>query len=174
MTRKALALCALLAAACGDLDEVQITRSATLDPIPAGQPEPTVTLPIAVPLPIDRRALREEGIDPNDVDSARLVALRIEVVQGASFEDWLESVVVHIGAAGPGRQVLAQRSGIKSLPDGSSVVDLQASGVDLKPYILADTSIVTADLTGNAPAADTTVKVTATLRVDVNVGGLFD
>ncbi len=166
----------LLATACGGLDEFDVTRSATvtIDGI-AGPPSPPLANPSPpIPLPIDRHVLEQEGIDPNDVDSARLVALRIEVTQGASFEDWLESVAFKIEASGLSKQLLAQRTGIRSLPDGTTAVALETSGVDLKPYVLAESSTVTADLTGNAPAMETTVKVTATVRVDVKVSGLFD
>lgn len=164
----------LLATACGHLDEFDVTRSATMtiDGI-AGSPS-LATPSLPVPLPIDRHVLEQEGIDPNDVDSARLVALRIEVTQGTNFEDWLEGVAFTIEASGLSKQLLAQRTGIGLLPDGTTAVALETSGVDLKPYVLAESSTVTADLTGRAPAVDTTVKVTATVRVDVNVSGLFD
>jgi hypothetical protein len=163
----------LLAAACGSIDEIDVTRSATVT-VPGG---PGAALPIdaigAVDLPIDRSALEQEGIDVDDVDSARLVGLRLEVTQGTSFDAWLESAAFHVEGPGLPRQLLAQRSGIRALPAGTTAVDLAPSGVDLKPYVLAPTSTVIAEASGIQPAADTTVRVTATIRVDVNVSGLF-
>jgi hypothetical protein len=173
--RAALPALLLLAAGCGDLDEFDVTRSATItiDGI-AGPASPPLAAPsLPVPLLIDRRALEQEGIDPDDVGSARLVSLRVEVTEGASFEDWLEGLAFHIEGAALSKQLLAQRTGIGALPDGTVAVDLETSGVDLKPYVLAESSAVTVDLSGHAPSVDTRVKVTATVRVDVNVSGLL-
>jgi hypothetical protein len=170
---RARAAAVLLLAACGHLDEVDVTRSATIT-VPGGS---GAALPVnaigAIPLPLDRRALEQEGIEPDDVDSARLVALRLEVTQGTSFEAWLDEVAFQIEAPGLARSELARRSGIRALPAGTTALDVPASGVDLKPYVLADSSTVFAEATGIQPPADTTVRVTATVRVDVSVSGLL-
>jgi hypothetical protein len=164
----------LLAAACGHLDEVDVTRSATVVvPGAAGGASLPVNAIGAIDLPIDRRALSQEGIEPNDVDSARLVRLRLEVTQGTSLEAWLDSVAFHVEAPGQARTLVAQKSGIRALAAGTTALDLDVPGADLEPYLLADRSTVTAEASGIQPSADTTVKVTATVRVDVSVSGLL-
>jgi hypothetical protein len=171
--RRAVALGALLGAACGRLDDVDVTRSATVTvpgsparaPLPAGA--------FALDVAIGREALEAEGIDRNDIDAARLVRARIDVVSGSALEAWLDGVALHLEAPGLPRVLVAERRGIGALPAGTNAIDLQPSGVDLKPYVLASGSKVTAEATGTQPAETTTVRATATVRVDVSVTGLF-
>lgn len=167
-----LAAAALLLA-CGGLDEVDFTRSgsATVPDGPAALPQDGFA---SFPVAIGREALDEQGVDPDDVDSARLVALRLEVTAGRSLEEWLDDVAFYVEAPGLARVLVAEKRGIGDLPAGTTAVDLDASGIDLKPYLLAETTTVTAGGTGSQPSADTTVKATMTIRVDVNVSGLFD
>ncbi len=165
----------VLLSACGSLDEVDVTRKANVTvPGAAGSPPLSGTALASLPLVIDRRALAENGIDPNDVDSAKLVGLRLTVTQGTSLEAWLESVSFFAEATGIPRTLIATKSGIGSLPAGTTTVELDVPGVDLKPFVLADAVQVTAEVTGTQPPVDTTLEVTATIRVDVNVSGLFD
>lgn len=175
MTARTLAVAALLAvAACGDLDEVDVTRSGTAvvpgGPGGAALPGGAVGLGVAV----GRDVIEGEGIDPDDVDSARLVGLRVEILSGASLETWLDRVAFHVEAPGLPRVLVAERSGLRALPAGTRAVDLDVPGVDLKPYVLAPQATVTAEVSGSQPAEDTEVRATATIRVDVNVSGLFD
>jgi hypothetical protein len=172
MTRKAVALCALVAAACGDIDEVDVSRSGTVT-VPGGS-GPIVAGSVAVPLVLGRQVLEDEGIDPSDVDSARLVGLRVEVVQGTSLEAWLDRIAFHVEAPGLPRVLVAERRDVGALPAGTRSIQLSTPGVDLKPYLLASTTTVTADVEGTQPPEDTTLRATATVRVDVNVSGLFD
>lgn len=165
----------LAVSACGSIDEVDVTRSAeVVVPGAAGSPPLSGTALTSLDLVIDRRALAENGVDPNDVDSARLVGLRLEVLQGTSLDAWLESVAFYAEAPGIPRTLIAQKSGIGALPAGTNTVELDVPGVDLKPFVLADTAQVTAEVTGTQPPLDTTLRATATIRVDVNVSGLFD
>jgi hypothetical protein len=175
--RRALALVpvALLLAACGDLDQIDVVRSgtATLPGVPGGAALPGDAIP-PFPFSLGRDALAEQGVDPNDVDSARLVGLRLEVTQGTSLEDWLDEVSFYVEAPGLPRVLVASKTGIGALPDGTTAVELDAAGVDLKPYVLADTTAVTAEGAGTIPPVDTTLRATVTVRVDVNVSGLLD
>jgi hypothetical protein len=178
MTRRlhlAAACAALLAPACGHLDEVDVTRSgeATV-PGASGAPALEVSAVGALGLTIGRSTLEAEGVDPDDVDSARLRALRLEVLSGASLETWLSSVAFYVEAPGLPRALVAQRSGIRALPAGTTAVDLETTGVDLKPYLLAASTSVTTEVAGTAPASDTTIRATATIRIDVSVSGLLD
>ncbi len=161
----------LLANGCGKLDQFDITRSgsATVPGAPGG-----AVLPVGIaafPISLGRDALSAQGINPNDVDSATLVALRLDVTQGTSLERWLTSVSLYVEAPGLPRVLVAQKSGIGALPAGTTRVDLDTFGVDLKSYVLAPTTTVTAEGSGTIPPADTTIEATATVRVDVNVTG---
>jgi hypothetical protein len=174
-TTAAASLLLLAAAACGDLDEVDVTRSGEVTiPGAPGAPPLDVNAAAAIQVALGRDAIEAEGIDPNDVDAARLRAVRLEVVSGSSLETWLDEVSLDVEAPGLPRVRVAQRAGIRALPAGTTVVDLETTGVDLKPYVLAPSAVLTPALGGTAPASDTTIRATATLRVDVSVSGLFD
>ncbi len=171
----ALAPAALLAlAGCGKLDQIDVVRSgsATVPGVPGGAPLPAGGI-ATFPISVGRDALSAQGISPNDVDSAKLVGLRLEVTQGASLDQWLDSVSLYVEATGMPRVLVATKSGIRALGPGTTKVDLDTQGVDLKPYVLAQTTTVTAEGTGNVPSVDTTVQATATVRVDVNVSGVL-
>jgi hypothetical protein len=164
----------LALAACGSVDQVDVTRSATVS-VPGGPGGTALAVDaIAVDLQIDRRALDQEGIDGNDIDSARLRSVRVEVQVGTSLEKWLDSLELHIEAPGLPRTLLARKDGIRVLPAGTPGVDLDVPDVDLKPYLLAERSTITTGASGNQPDTDTTVKVSATIRVDVSVSGLLN
>jgi hypothetical protein len=170
----ALGCAAFLLTSCGRLDEVEITRSAT-GTVPGA--------PGAVPLTggsfgglglmLDEATLRQNGIDPADVDSAKLVGLRLVVTRGTSFEGWLDAVSFFLEAPGLPRVLVAQTSGVRALPAGTTTLELAAAGVDLKPYALAPSRTVDVQVTGTQPPVDTTIQATATLRVNVNVTGLL-
>ncbi len=172
--RRALVLApaVLLATGCGKLDQFDITRSgsATVPGAPGGAALPAGGI-ASFPISLGRDALSAQGINPNDVDSAKLVALRLDVTQGTSLERWLTSVSLYVEAPGLPRVLVAQKSGIGALPAGTTRLDLDTFGVDLKPYVLAPTTTVTAEGAGTVPPADTTIQATATVRVDVNVTG---
>ncbi len=164
----------LLAAGCGKLDQFDLVRSgsATVPGAPGGAGLPAGGI-ATFPISVGRDALQAQGIKPNDVDSAKLVGLRLEVTQGTSLEQWLDAVSIYVAATGMPRVLVARKTGIRALPAGTTAVDLDAMGVDLTPYVLAPTTDVTAEGTGTVPPVDTTVKATATVRVDVNVSGFL-
>jgi hypothetical protein len=169
----ALAPAALLLASCGHLDEVDITRSASgTIPGAAGAPPLAVPALTGLGLMLDRSTLEANGISPSDVDSAKLIGLRLAVTSGTSFEAWLDTVSFFVEAQGLPRVLVAQKTGIHSLPAGTTVVELATPGVDLKPYVLAPSAVVSVEASGSQPSAATTIQATATIRVNVNVTGL--
>lgn len=122
---------------------------------------------------MDRRTLEENGVDPDDVDSARLVGLRLEVRSGTSFEKWLDEVAFFVEAPGQAKVLVARKRGMRALPPGTTAVELEAAGVDLKPYVVASSGTATAEASGNQPPMATAVEATATVRVNVSVTGLL-
>ncbi|WP_041453450.1 hypothetical protein [Anaeromyxobacter dehalogenans] len=175
MNRTLAAAAVLALAACGRLDQVDITRSASVN-VPGVPGAPAGSIPSIQALDIGGGdQLRAEGIDPGDVDSAKLRRLSLEVTAGDSLETWVDSVSIYVETAGQPRILLATKSGISALPAGTTHVDLDVdAGANLKPYLTAASSPVTVEATGRAPDVNTTVKVTATIRVDVNVSGLLN
>ncbi|WP_242355366.1 hypothetical protein [Anaeromyxobacter sp. SG64] len=174
MARTTLALL-LAVTACGRLDDVDFTRSATLT-IP-GTPGGGPSGAIGGFAPIDlggQEALRAQGIDPNDIDSAHLRRLHLEVREGASLETWLDDLVLRARADGLPAVVVAEKHGVRALPAGTRALDLDVHGdVDLKPYLTGQSPTLGIEATGAPPASNTTVEITATIRVDVNVTGLL-
>ncbi len=164
----------LLAAGCGKLDTFDVVRSgsATIPGAAGGAALPGGGI-ASFPISIGRDALSAQGINPNEIDSASLVGLRLQVTQGTSLEKWLQSISLYVEAPGLPRVLVAQKSGIGALPAGTTQVDLDTSGVDLKPYVLATTTTVTAEGSGTVPPVDTTLEATATVRVKVNVAGML-
>ena len=174
MSRTTLALL-LAVTACGGLDDVDFTRSATvtIPGGPAGASSGTIGGFGTVDLG-GEDALRDEGIDPDDIDSAHPRSLRLEVREGASLETWLEDVVLRARAEGLPEVVIAEKHGIRSLPAGTRALELDVHrDVDLKPYLVGQSPTLGIEATGTPPAADTTVEITARIRVDVNVSGLL-
>jgi hypothetical protein len=170
----ALASASLLVAACGRLDEVDITRKAS-GTIPGAPGAPPLAIPpdVGLGLMLDRSALADNGINPSDVDSAKVIALRVSVSNGTSFEAWLDEVSFFVQGEGLPRALVAQKKGIRALPAGTTVIELSTPGVDLKPYVLAPSSTVSVEASGKQPPVATTLEATATIRVDVNVTGLL-
>lgn len=168
-----LAAAALLATGCGGLDTVDLTRSATATvpgyPVPAPLPEGAVRLGVA----IGRDALARDGISPDEVDSARVTALRLEVVAGTSLEGWLDEISFHVEAPGLPRVEVARRGGVRALAPGTRALDLEPTGVDLKPYLDAPSAEIFATGEGTLPPERTTIRADATIRVDVDVTGLL-
>jgi hypothetical protein len=172
MRTLALSAAVLVVAGCNQLDQIDVTRSATAT-VPAGSGAVPPSVPAALGVELGDQALRDAGIDPHDVDSARVRRLRLEVRQGSSLESWLDRIAFY--AEGGGRQptLVAERTGIGSLPAGTTSVDLDVTGVDLKPFVTASDGKLTVQVTGTLPAVETVVEGTATVRVDVNVAGVL-
>jgi hypothetical protein len=109
------------------------------------------------------------------VDSAELRRLEVQVLSGSSLETFVETVEIRIQSPGLPERVVASKSGIRALPADTRVVALDVTpGVDLKPYLTATSATLSVGATGSGPAEETRLRVTATVRVDVNVSGLFD
>jgi hypothetical protein len=170
----ALAATALLLASCARLDEVDITRTAS-GTIPGAAGAPPLAIPAlaGLGLMLDEATLRANGIEPKDVDSAKVVGLRLAVTNGTTFEAWLDAVSFFVQAQGLPRVLVAQKTGIRSLPPGTTVVELSTPGVDLKPYVVAPSATIAVEASGSQPPAATTIEATATIRVNVNVTGLL-
>ncbi len=176
MTRRSVAATALLllAPACGRLTQVDVTRSTsvTVPGSTGGGALPSGAVS-GLRIELGSALLKEQGLDPKDVDGAKLRRVHLEVRAGTPLDQWLDGVALHAEGPTLPRVLLARKTGIRSLPAGTTAVDLDVPAVELKPYLDAATSAITVDASGRLPAAETTVDVTATMRVDVNVGAVL-
>jgi hypothetical protein len=170
-----LAAVLLVSLGCGGLDDVDVTRSAAgTIPGSAVGGEARVLSGFGTIDLGGEEALRREGVDPDDIDSARLRAVRLEIEAGASLERWLDDVVIRARGSGLPEVTVAERHGIGALPPETRAVELDVSSqVDLAPYLTALSASLLIEATGTPPDTDTTVRITATVRVDVNVSGLL-
>jgi hypothetical protein len=116
--------------------------------------------------------LRDEGVDAGDIDSAKLESLQLEVVAGSSFESWLDDVAFYVEADGLPRVLVAEQHGIGALPDGTIVIDLDVTGVELKPYVSRPMTIAT-EVEGRPPEQDTTIRARAVMGVDADVSNFL-
>lgn len=173
----AILAAAVLLSGCG-LDKFNVDLDATatvpgnpaanaiLDALPFGASFQNVNV-------LDQKELRDAGVDAGDIDSARLRALRLEVQSGDALETWLESVAFYVEADGEPRVRVAHKEGIGALPAGTTAIDLEVDpGVELKPYVSKPMTL-SAEVTGKPPAQDTTIKSTATVRVDAAVSNFL-
>jgi hypothetical protein len=170
-----IAVLAVALTACGldnfDLEVQEETTipgnplGSTLDPIPFGGGFSGMDL-------LDDSELRDEGVEAEDIDSAKVEALRLELLSGSSFETWLEDVSFYVEGEGLPRQLVAEQHGIGALPEGTILLDLDVSGAELKPYVSRPITIVT-EVVGRPPVDDSRVRATLVVGVDADVSNFI-
>jgi hypothetical protein len=111
----------------------------------------------------------EEDITGDDIAGAHVTSVIVEVVEPEGgdlvFADRIE---VFIDAPGLERRRLAFQD---RFPVGESRVALRLEGVDLEPYVVAESIHFTAEIDGEAPREDTLIEATARLDVGVTAEG---
>ncbi len=117
------------------------------------------------------KALSSKDVDPNDVDSMKLLECRIEMLsQGGLTNDlsFLEKLEFYVTASGQGPQLLASQP---SFPQGIREADLTVTkDLELKLYLDAGDMTDTTDAPLVYPPPDIVeFKVMFKIRVDVNV-----
>ncbi|HUU01604.1 MAG TPA: hypothetical protein VM425_09205 [Myxococcota bacterium] len=117
-------------------------------------------------------ALSDQGVDPGDVDSMRVLTGSLEMTtQGGLTKDlsFFEKLEFNLGADGmqPTRLALAAQP----IAAGTKHVDLDVdSRLDLKPYLDAGNMLVDVDAMLNPLPPDAVgIKLIFKVRVDVNV-----
>jgi hypothetical protein len=121
---------------------------------------------------LEEEELRDAGVDRDDIDSAKLRSMRLEVTDGEPLPGWLDEVAFYVEADGQPRRLVASRTGIGDLPAGTTSIDLDVENVELKPYVIREMTI-SAEANGGPPTEDTTIRAVAVVRVDANVSSLF-
>jgi hypothetical protein len=117
----------------------------------------------------ESKEYQNEGVEEDDVDSVRVVSFQLAIVspQSGTF-DFIESISIYAETKGLPRVRIAS---LEKIPSGAMQLSLAVDSVDLKPYVVATSMIVTAEASGQQPEDETTVDATVVLDVDVNVSG---
>lgn len=116
--------------------------------------------------------LRDEGVSADNLDSARVEVLELSVTAGSSFETWLDDVAFYVEAEGLPRKLVAEKHGIRQLPAGTILLDLDCTRVELKPYV-AKPMTITAEATGRPPVEDTQIHARVVVDVDADVSSFL-
>lgn len=113
---------------------------------------------------------KNQGVTKDDVDSVAILSFTLEIVSPASANfDFLTSIAFFAEADGSPRAKIAE---LTSVPAGQRSIALNlVSGVELKPYVVAPSMRIAAEVSGERPPEDTEVKAVVTLDVDVTVPG---
>lgn len=114
--------------------------------------------------------LKNQGVTKDDVDSVRLISLtlRIEGPPEANF-DFLSSVTFYAETEGAPKAVVATADAVP--PGAKEIVFKVNADIELKPYVIAPSMRLTAEVNGKRPPQDTMVAAEVVLDVDVTVPG---
>jgi hypothetical protein len=113
--------------------------------------------------------IQNQGVDKDDINSARLRSLRVNVVSGDSLESFLSSIAFYVQSDGLPEQRVAHREGIEQLPPDTRSIDCEIDDVELKPYITAPSMQIVTRATGQFPRNDTTLEAAMVLRLNISI-----
>jgi hypothetical protein len=118
----------------------------------------------------DTQEFQNEGVSKDQVDSVRLVSLRLTISDPPDDQfDFLDSIRFFVEAEGLPRVQIAE---LDPVPDGLGEIEIDVdSSVELQPYVVAPSMTLTTEVEGQRPANETTVDADAEFSVDANVGG---
>lgn len=110
-----------------------------------------------------------QGVGDGDVDSVLVDAFNVQINApvGANF-DFLTSMRFFANADGLPEVEIAE---LASVPKGVSKLDFDVLDVELKPYAIAPSMTVRAEIVGKRPSEDIALTATVVFDVDVHVPG---
>lgn len=112
----------------------------------------------------------DENITEDDIASAHLTGVVIDVIEPEGGDlSFADRVDVYIDAPGLPRRLLASQD---RFPVGESRIVLRSAGLELEPYVIADSLHFTAIIDGEAPDEDVLVRAKARLDVAVTAEGV--
>jgi hypothetical protein len=157
--REIVSAAALLFAGCDGIATVEVERSSM-----------AVLYEDEAPGDIDfGEFANKEGVTSDDIASAHVTSVVVEVVDPVGGDlEFADRVEVYIDAPGEPRRLLAFQD---RFPAGQSRIVLEIEGVDLEPYVIADSISFTARIDGEAPNEDTLIEARARLDVGVTAEG---
>jgi hypothetical protein len=158
--REIVGAVALLVAGCDGIATVEVERSSM-----------AVFWEDSAPGEIDFGEFdNQEDVSSDDIASAYVTSVVVEVLdpEDGDFE-FADRVEVFIDAPGLERRLLAYQD---RFPRGEARVALRVVGIDLEPYVLAESISLTARFDAEAPDEDTLVEATARMDVRVTAEGV--
>lgn len=155
---------------CGTLDRFDVGTSASAD-IPKATLLDELLGAVAFPGfdEIDfSQDIANQGVTEDQIDSVVLGGFTIHTDAGSGATlDFIESASFFAEAEGLPRVLVATSSDFA----GKTSVDLDLVDVELKPYVVAPSMTLSAEVKGKKPQQDTTVTADVTLTVDATVPG---
>ena len=117
----------------------------------------------------DNATFKSKGADVNDIDSAKIHTLTLDITSPTSGQDFtfIQSIKFYASTPDLPKTLIAQGGPFQA---GLTEVGLDVEDVELKPFVASKTLQITSEVNGHPPANTTTIKATVVLDVDVNVG----
>lgn len=167
-------LCAVaVLAACGGGVAFTVTKSslATVEPCDQGQVNDLGFRDFDDVKVRSSAEWNNSGINPEDVDSVTIDRLRMRVKSPSDSDlAYLTHVVFYAEAPNQPKVKIAERNGF---PSGTRDIDFDVSGVELKPYVTADSMRISSEMTAaGCPAKEQTIETTITFSVDTSKQGV--
>lgn len=124
--------------------------------------------------------LENQGVSKSDVDSVRLKAVKLRVIeplregQPLVKLNFIEQLSMYVGSPGL-PEVLVAEGGQEFFASAGYSLDLPLKeGVDLKDYVTAESMSVRTEVNAHRPALSCTVRFTTALTVDVAPAGIMN
>ncbi len=111
---------------------------------------------------------KNQGVHKGDITSAKVVKFTLRIASPSDMDfSWLTSISFQ-AEAGSAKAPVASKSDVNRLglaaPNPS--FDLDLTGVELEPYVTADSMAITAQASARAPRSDTTLEAAVRVGAD--------
>lgn len=155
---------------CGTLDRFDVGTSASAD-----IPKATLLDELIGLVDFDgfdeidfSKDIANQGVTEDQIDSVVLTGFEIHTAAGSGATlDFVESASFYAEAEGLPRVLVASGSNFA----GKTSVELDLEDVELKPYVVAPSMTLSAEVKGKKPSQDTTVTADVTLTIDATIPG---
>lgn len=156
---------------CGTLDRFDVPTTAY-----ANIPKQTIVDVVIDQLAFDEfdeldfsQEIANQGVTEDQIDSVHMTSFVIHTDEGSGATlDFLESVAFYAEADGQARVLVASSTNFKGKTSVDLVVDEE---VELKPYVVAPSMNLVAEVKGKRPAQDTRLTADVVLSVDATIPG---
>lgn len=111
--------------------------------------------------------LANQGVAPGDIATVYVVELSLSTPDGEDLT-FLENLDIFVTAPGLEQARIAHLS---DFPPGATSVEMELDGVDLTPYVVAESMTITTAAEGTLPEDDTTIDVFMAIDVEATASG---
>jgi hypothetical protein len=116
----------------------------------------------------DNQTLANQGVEPGDLESVKLISMELEAVEGDGDLSFIDTLSFSATAPDVDTVVIGDQS---DFPEGQAVVEMNLYDVDLVDHAVSESMTITTDVTAGRPTSDTKVKATFTMRIKATVQG---